>query len=275
MSKSKNLLLLLLLLLLTLFSLRAVAKYYEPRIVFGPTAGVEINPSITGIEYEDVTISVGRLKINGWYFDGKEKETILFAHGSRGNMADRIKFISVIKKLNRKILMIDYEGYGNSEGNPSYNALVRDLYSSIDWLIKNKGLKAENLILWGKELGTGPAIVVAQRYQNIGGLIIESGFVSIRRMGIDFYPYMPQIFISDVFNNGRGVQNILAPKLFLHGTGDLLVPFIHGEELYQKARPPKMFVPIKEAGHDNTYLVNSSAYVKLIGKWIEQNEEEN
>ena len=66
------------------------------------------------------------------------------------------------------------------------------------------------------------------------------------------------------YNNLKKIVSIDAPKLFIHGMEDNIVPYSMGEKLFNAAKAPKFFFPIKGAGHNDTYFVDQRRYFKTI-----------
>jgi len=265
---NKGLLFFALLLILAVVSLRAVVKIAEPRFLFHPQTGLELNPSFFGVKYVDVVIRSGEFDIHGWFFPGsRSKRFVIFYHGNAGNMSDRIDFIKFMKPSGLNFLMIDYRGYGRSEGWPTIEAIGEDAVAAVDWMSKKRKVPLNRIVLWGRSLGVGAALIAAERYPAVSGVILESGFVSMRRMASEIYPFLPAAFVTDGFDNGLIVSKISAPKLIIHGTEDELIPFHHAEELYLRASGPKRIVPVV-AGHNDTYIRGGSKYLRIVEEWM-------
>ncbi|VAX18847.1 hypothetical protein MNBD_NITROSPINAE04-2627 [hydrothermal vent metagenome] len=265
---NKGLLLFALFLALAAVSLRAVVKIAEPKLLFHPQTGLELNPPFFGLSFVDVVIRSGEFNIHGWFFPGdRSKKFVIFYHGNAGNMSDRLAFIKFMKPAGLNFLMIDYRGYGRSEGWPTIDGTGEDAVAAVDWMSKKRKVPLSRIVLWGRSLGVGAALVAAERYPGVAGVILESGFVSMRRMASEIYPFLPVAFVTDGFDNGRIVSKINAPKLFIHGTQDQLIPFRHAEELYLRALGPKRIVPVV-SGHNDTYIRGGSEYLRIVEEWI-------
>ncbi len=264
---SKTLILISLALIFMAVSLRAIAHTYEPRILFHPHIALEINPKVMGLDYKEVAIPSGRYKLHGWFFPGKSDVYVIFFHGNAGNMADRLDFARFLEPLGFNLLMFDYRGYGRSEGIPTIGGIETDAVSVVDWAVKEWGVE-KRIVLWGRSLGGAASLLATLRRPDIGGVIVESSFVSLRAIAMDAFPWMPVVFVSNAFPNATIMENLPTPKLILHGMNDTLIPIAHSEELYRRAAEPKKFVPIKGAGHSDTYIRGGREYLKVVGEWI-------
>ncbi|VAX24643.1 hypothetical protein MNBD_NITROSPINAE02-2018 [hydrothermal vent metagenome] len=266
---AKPLFLVLLIVILVVVSLRSIIKIVEPKFLFHPDRSLELSPKMLGLKYTDVTIKSGNQNMHGWYFPGNEKNgVVVFYHGNAGNMADRLSFIKFLKPLQLNILMIDYRGYGNSQGYPSIKGIEEDGVATVEWLLNNNKIKPRQIVLWGRSMGGAAALAAASEYPDVAGVIAESTFISLRAIAADFAPWAPVALITDRWKNAEILASLKTPKLIIHGVNDSLIPFYHGEELYSKAAEPKQIIPVKGADHNNTYIVGGSVYKKMVGQWI-------
>lgn len=268
MGVSKGLILFLLATIFVALSLRAVVKVMEPRFIFHPTMALELNPKLAGFEYTDVVIQSGADKIHGWFIKSdKSKPLVIFFHGNAGNISHRLDFIRFMEPLKLNFLLMDYKGYGRSEGSPSVSAVEEDAIATLLWA--NEKLKApfNQIILWGRSMGGAAALYAASQKPEVAGVIVESSFISLRRIASELFPAVPVAFISDSWNNDDIVSSISTPKLFIHGTKDEIIPFRHTEELFRIAKEPKQALPIK-SGHNDTYIRGGNVYRKAVGDWI-------
>lgn len=263
-----------LVLILAFMSARAFVKVMERRVLFHPEYALEVNPALQGFEFRNAVIPSGGVNIHGWFIQADTPEWrrarfVIFYHGNAGNIADRMDFIRFLKPLGVNVLMIDYQGYGRSEGTPSIEGISEDGVAALEWLHLKRKVPLARITLWGRSLGAAAALAAAQRYPDVGGVIVESAFVSLRRISMDLFPLIPVGLVTDAFDNGSAVERIPTPKLFIHGVDDELIPFAHGEELYKRAAGPRQMVPVK-SGHNDTYIRGGKEYLDVVGGWMEK-----
>ena len=135
-------------------------------------------------------------------------------------------------------LIISWRGFSGNKGQPTEEGLYKDAKSGVDWL-KNKGIRKENIIIYGEALGTGVATEIAQN-NNFAGVILESPFTSMVAAGKSKYPIFPiKLLLKDKFESDKKIQNIKSPILIMHGEDDKIVPFWMGKKLYELANQPK------------------------------------
>jgi pimeloyl-ACP methyl ester carboxylesterase len=141
-------------------------------------------------ELEEVFITCDdACTINGLFAPGsKNKPAVLIFHGNAGNITHRDFLLRGFNTLGYSALLIDYHGYGKSEGTPSEKNLYRDGKAALEWLTKEKNRQPEDIVLFGKSLGSGVAVELATRH-SFKGLILESAFTSIASVARSHFPY--------------------------------------------------------------------------------------
>ena len=207
-----------------------------------------------------------KIDLLGWYYekDIKKYKTILFFHGNAGSLENRIHKINHFRDMNLNFLIIAWRGFSGNKGKPSEKGLYEDGKSAINWLL-NKGVKQENIIIYGESLGTGVATHLAQN-KNFAGVILETPFTSMIDAAKKFYPYIPvKLILKDKFDNKSKIKNIKVPVLIMHGEADQIVPFYMSEEMYKIANEPKYTYFTKDDNHMMEYDEN---LIKALNSFI-------
>ena len=145
------------------------------------------HPTENNYSGDKLTVSIDKIKIKNddniellaWYHekDIEKYKTILFLHGNAGSLENRIHKINHFNDMDVNFLIISWRGFSGNKGQPTEKGLYNDAKSGVDWL-KNKGIKKENIIIYGESLGTGVATEIAQN-KNFAGVILESPFTRI------------------------------------------------------------------------------------------------
>jgi fermentation-respiration switch protein FrsA (DUF1100 family) len=210
--------------------------------------------------------------INGLFTPGSEdKPTVLIFHGNAGNITHRDFLLRGFNNLGYSALLIDYHGYGKSEGTPSEKTLYLDGKASLEWLTKEKNRKPEDIVLFGKSLGSGVAIELATRH-SFKGVLLESAFTSIASVARSHFPYncFPvSLMLMDTFDNSTKISKIQSPLLITHGTEDTIVDKREGEKLFEQANMPKELYLIEGADHNNIQFYNPQSYWATVSAWLE------
>ncbi len=186
---------------------------------------------------------------------------ILFFHGNGGNYAHRFFKTAAYFEQGYSVLLAEYRGYGGNEGSPSEEGLYKDGRAYIEWLIGQKKVSAENIILYGESLGSGVAIQIATEY-DIGALVLETPFSSLVDIAAAQYFFVPvRLLLKDRFLNTEKIAGIKAPILIIHGHKDTVVPLKYAQKLFDAAKQPKKFIDFKDGNHNNLYEFNAELYV--------------
>ena len=226
------------------------------------------------MDYEDVNLTAADgTRIHGWHIPGRSKTTLLWFHGNAGNISHRLdNILALNQRLGVGVFIIDYRGYGLSEGKPSEKGLYMDAEAALAYLTEDLGLEPEReIVLFGRSLGVGVAVDMGTRHR-FKGIILESGFTSIRDMAETSGSLIPVPIVLALFearyDSLSKIGRVESPVMILHGDRDDTVPFEMAEKLFEAAREPKTFYPIRGAGHNDTYHIGGEAYFEALEEFI-------
>lgn len=164
-------------------------------------------------------------------------------------------------------LLVDYRGYGLSEGSPSEEALVAD---ALAWYDKFSP-QTKRIFVFGRSLGSGVAVRLAAQ-RKVDAVILVTPFDSMVAVGKRHYPYLPvSLLLKHRFNSISSAPKITAPLLCLVATRDSIIPPEHAKLLYDAWAGPKRWVPLEEAGH-NTVDAHPN-YWRSINAFLESMRE--
>ena len=171
----------------------------------------------------------------------KTDTVIIYCHGNKWHMDfywQRAKLLSHTSGKNKYgVLMIDYRGYGLSEGNPSEDGLYADVDAALQWL-KLNGLTDSRLMMYGFSMGTAPACELTNKPRSMtpSKLILEAPFASADVMANDASGLnMPGSFFTNLkIDNAEEIKTINQPFCWIHGTNDNFLNInTHGEVVYK------------------------------------------
>jgi uncharacterized protein len=224
----------------------------ENRLVFYPTPATKLwnDPPVAAIE--DVHfISPAGTRIHAWWLPAAPDDPVLVLFpGNAGNLSGRGETIVRIReRLGTSVLIFDYPGYGKSQGKPSEPACYDAAEGALGWLQEQKKVPPERWVLYGESLGGGVATEMARRH-SCRALILVKTFTSLPAAARCHYPWLPcHWLMSNRFDSLSKLPNIHCPVFILSATADQVVPYDHGETLYQAANEPKLF--FRDEGSDH------------------------
>jgi fermentation-respiration switch protein FrsA (DUF1100 family) len=259
----------------------ALAFAFQDQLLFQPSSRLLAMPDDAGMPYETVRLDTGDGEtLHGWWISASDvsretssgetaEQTLLFFHGNAGNISGRLESVQQFHQLGLNVLIVDYRGYGQSTGSPSEEGIYRDAEACWRYLTEAKGLAPQDIVIFGRSMGGGPATWLAAREQP-GAVILESVFTNVPDVGAHHYSFLPvRALATNQFDNESRVAEINAPKLFIHSQGDRVVPFELGRQVYEAAAEPKQFLEI-EGGHNDGFLVSADEYLRTIDSFLEE-----
>ncbi len=235
--------------------------------IYFPEKRVIATPADAGLSYEDLYLRTGDgVKINAWYVPfSRSRRTLLWFHGNAGNMGNRVDLLSLLhRKLKSNILIVDYRGYGLSDGETSEDGTRADARAAYDYLLSRRDINPQEIVLFGRSLGAAVAIDLAADLEH-GALILEAPFTSINAMAKKIFPFLPTgMLLKTRYDSISKIKTVHLPLLILHGDQDQVVPFAQGQALFGAANAPKTFYTIQGAGHNDSYVVGGKDYFEAL-----------
>jgi fermentation-respiration switch protein FrsA (DUF1100 family) len=244
------------------------ALVFQSSLVFFPDRRIVATPADIGLDYEDVFIKTSDgERVHGWFVRGEKRWTVLFFHGNAGNISHRLDSIRIFHSLGVSVLVIDYRGYGRSEGRMSEQGSYRDAEAAYRFLIDDRNIDADDIVFFGRSLGSAVAIELATRFRP-AALIAESCFTSLADVGARHYRLLPVKLLTRIrYDCVPRVEMIDCPKLFIHSPGDELLPFHLAQKLYETAAEPKQFMEL-QGDHNSGFLTMGPRYVNGLREFL-------
>lgn len=244
--------------------------FTQARSLYQPTRDVVYTPADIGLEYEGITLNTpDGQRLSAWYIPAEDaKQTVLFCHGNAGNISHRLDTLRMFNELGLNCLIVDYRGYGQSTGRPTEKGTLIDILTGFEWLTEEKGIKSQQIILFGRSLGGSIAAIIAKDVDP-GSVVLESAFTSFDDIGFHFYPWLPvHLFSRFNYNTLEAVKQVNSPVLVIHSPEDEMVPFKFGEQIFDAANEPKQFAELK-GGHNEGFYNYNGLYKNIWQNWLE------
>lgn len=208
------------------------------------------------------------------YPAASDSPVILFFHGNGEIAADYDYCAELFTELGISLLVIDYRGYGASDGTPTASRLLQDavtVFDALGTILASNHLNPQRVYVMGRSLGSAAAIEVAlYAGDRIAGLMIESGFAEtfglLTRLGVEVQGVEEE---RDGVGNLLKIGRITTPTLIIHGEDDVLIPAKHAQDLYCcSAAPNKQLLLIANAGHNNIMILGQKQYFPAIQQFV-------
>ena len=235
-----------------------------------PSRTLVMTPTDVGIEYEDVTIETADgVTLHGWFIPGQSSRTLLFFHGNAGNISHRLDSIRQFRSLGLSVFIIDYRGYGQSEGRTTEKGTYRDAEAAWRYLTGDRGIAANQIVIFGRSLGASIASWLAAEQQP-AALIVESSFTSVPDVAQEVYPWLPARWLSRLNHATRDyIQEVHCPVLVVHSRDDEIIPFHHGEAIFAAANEPRSLLEIR-GGHNDAFLDDEATYIAGLRTFLDE-----
>ena len=162
--------------------------------------------------------------------------------------------------------LMNYRGYGLSDGKPSEKDLYADAVSVYDYFSKRNDIDNTRIVLIGRSLGTGVATYLA-KMRPVKALILVSPYDSLASIGKHHYPLLPVNFlIRHRFDSLSRAPLISAPLLIITAADDTIIPLKYSKRLAEKWGGPHSFKIIE--GEDHNTINDSAEYWAIINEFL-------
>ncbi len=249
----------------------AIVYVMQGRMLYLPNMGgraLTMTPADAGMEFEDVRLTTADgVKLHGWFINGRSERVLLFFHGNAGNISHRLASIRQFLSLGLSVMIIDYRGYGQSEGRTTEAGTYRDAEAAWGFLTQERGVRPQDIVVFGRSVGASVAAQLASQ-QAPGGLILESSFTSVPDIGAEVYPWLPVRWLSRLSHATRDyVRDVRCPVLVVHSRDDEIIPFHHGEAVFAAAPEPRSLL-VLSGTHNDAFMRDERNYLDGLREFL-------
>ncbi|CAJ1333080.1 unnamed protein product [Effrenium voratum] len=198
-----------------------------------------------------------------WFPAPKAATVILFFHANAEDLGMSFAVLRHIRdQFKVNVLAVEYPGYGLLHHmEPSDSAVYEVALTAFRFLVDEIGVRYSQIILFGRSLGSGPAVFLAAQYP-VGGLILVSAFSSIKAAVQSIIGRAVAWTFTERFPNSRIIANVSCSTLFIHGEADSLIPAEHSLRLFKRCRARKLLVTPPNMEH-NSNLFGDAAFLAV------------
>ena len=243
---------------------------FQERLIFFPQPLTQ-DPlqANTGAAIEEVSlVTADKVALRGWLVHAAAAQTpapILIYFG--GN-AEEVSWLASTGGLYAgwSLLLVNYRGYGGSQGKPGEAELFADALQIYDYAASRA--QGGRVALMGRSLGSGVAVYLAAQ-RPVAGVILVSPYDSIESVARGIYPYLPiGLMLKHRFDSMSRAPGIKAPLLCLVASADRVIARPHSERLYAAWGGTKQWREIGPADHDS--LAGEPDYWNAIASFLAQ-----
>lgn len=221
---------------------------------------------IRGLQKIWLELSFG--KVESWFLpplsNEKKGPVLIFAHGNAELIEHWPEFFLPLTQSGIGVYLVEYPGYGRSEGIPSEKTIVETFVTAYDYIIKNPDVDPARVVFFGRSIGGGAVCALAEK-RKPAAIILMSTFTGVSRMAKKYA--VPGFLIRDPFDNLKTVESYGGPLLVIHGKHDEIIPYSHGVSLFQAAGQGQLVT--YECGH-NDCPPNLEEFYKDILKFLKK-----
>jgi len=247
------------------------------------------DPGEYQLPYEDCYIATkDGVRIHAWLVLQQENKaqcpTILFFHGNAGNIGFRIiNARQLYSETGCNVLLVDYRGYGNSDGEPSERGLNLDAQACLDYLRSRADIDSKKIFVYGSSLGGAVSVTLALHNQDkICGVILENTFTSIDdmclvfaekmqlRRGLVLIRWFLWFYLTSHWPNADLIRKLRVPVLFMSGLQDELIPPEHMKRLHDLATVSsyRQLHTVANGTHNDTFVKGGRAFYEAFSGFV-------
>jgi uncharacterized protein len=224
--------------------------FFQDLLLFHPVPKKMEESYHFSLPFEELNFKVGERNLNLVKFkpEGEAKGLVIFFHGNMKNVEHYKNYPAYFTQRNYEVWIPDYPGFGKSTGERTEENFYRDARTIYD--SATKANHSENVIIYGKSIGTGVAAYLAS-VKPCKRLILETPYYSIEALAKSFVPFYPVALMARYsFPVYQFINQSDASVTIFHGTKDEVVPYYHSVRLSIENKRTEL-VRIENGRHNN------------------------
>jgi hypothetical protein len=216
---------------------------------------------------EEVSIAAADgVKLRGWLVKGDGAPAPLLIYF--GGNAEEVSWLTGVADqfAGWSLLLVNFRGYGESEGKPGENELLEDGLAIHDYAKRRPDVNPGRIVAMGRSLGSGVAVHLAA-HRSLRGVILVSPYDSIVAVAKGHYPFLPvSLMLRHRFDSLSRAPQIEAPLLCLVATEDRVIPAARSRTLFEAWRGTKTWLDVPRSDHDS--IAGEPEYWRSIADFL-------
>lgn len=215
----------------------------------------------------------GGPELHGWWVPavGESRGTVVYFHGNHANLTHHARFVRWLPGRGFNLLLFDYRGFGESEGQPTRAGTVADGIAALDFALARD---PDRTVLFGHSLGGAVGIVAAANRDRVRAIVVESSFPSYRAAARSLAPWIGFLIPLLVSEGLDPLASLAAlpprPLLIIHGTEDEITPVELGRDLFAAAHQPKRLHIVEGGGHVTPWVKQGKEFEDRLLEFFAQ-----
>lgn len=232
------------------------------RFFFYPDSVPYTAPAQFGLRAEDVELRASDgVRLHGWFLpaSANAKGTVLHLHGNAANVSNHLPLVAWLPARGYNVLMLDYRGFGRSEGKPTLDGIVEDALAALKYVRTRPDVDRTRLVVFGQSLGGATALrMLARDSAGVRLAVIDSSFPSYRGIARDAtagsaVAPLASLAASALPGSDKdpvtALKSVSVPLIFMHGARDSVIPHGNSDALHAAAPAGSRLWKIPNAEH--------------------------
>lgn len=224
--------------------------YFNQESLFFHANKLDKNHQFSFLEkHQEVTIKTSdNINLHGLLFKAENtKGLVFYLHGNAGNVDVWGNIAENYTNLGYDIFILDYRGFGKSEGEiTSEEQLFSDISSAYNQL--KKQYNEQNIIITGYSIGSGMATYLASK-NNPKSLILQAPYYCLEDLATEKFPIVPDFVVKYKIPTFEYIKKVKSPIYIFHGYDDMVIPYDNALKLKSLLKPKDKLVSLENQGH--------------------------
>ncbi|MDH5804755.1 MAG: alpha/beta fold hydrolase [Gemmatimonadota bacterium] len=231
-------------------------------------------PAEAGLLGELVSVTAeDGTELRGWFLppaDSTEAPqgfpTLVWFYGNMEGIGVLEAVFKEFRPPNMALFVMDYRGYGGSDGSPSERALLKDVDAVWNYVTARDDVDTTRMAIYGRSIGSVFALYAAEQFP-VRAVVLDSPLSNARDMAARHYKLVPRFLLHLELDNLARAHNITAPLLVLHGSNDFIAPVDMGRAVAEAGRARELVI-FEGAGHNDLYDAEPERYRTAVHDFL-------
>ncbi|EKX35396.1 hypothetical protein GUITHDRAFT_60584, partial [Guillardia theta CCMP2712] len=186
---------------------------------------------------------------------------VIFCHANAEDLKSVYPTAEYLRQaLQCHVLVPEYPGYGACKGCPSSKGLNESVMAACLWAADFLSLQPQQIVIWGRSIGTGPAFHVASSGL-AGGIVAISPFTSIQDVARDVAGNLGSLLSTGCsdWNNVEKMRGLTCPCVIVHGMRDEMIHYKHAVAIHEQGKNRRRLALMENVGHHDSSLLECAA----------------